>query len=727
MYNPFSDSSEEDIDLGDNGFTVPANNIIPVNYDNGMDSNNGIEVNGDSLLKSLSDSESCSSEESLDLESFWTDISDSEIKQFLDDPGIKDAFDKGVDLTDFCGEILEELHEVELENAVQYIEKGDDIVDIYDKLTFCEDTLDKIDNVIGNFGNTLAAIAKDIREQQKRSQEDLVKLNNRKEIEGKLSQFLNDIDLPKNLIRIIARSKINRAYVEYLSIFEAKCQFVEKTGSNVKVVNEQKKKIDALITKACSKIHKWLLSKLDRQFRNVQSLNKLQDGIIRYKPIFTFLKSHQPEKSEEIIERYQTGISVLFYTHIRYYINRIGSLQYQLASKNDIIGEPESKIQNFFTSVIELKNRGNVYSLATRQSTLNNLEEILEFPEGKEKKPYEYLYRCLIDMFITSADKEDKFNNEFFGITLSENILSRSIALLNQNLESFLSSCFDCIGILILQCIYHKHFRNCTKRNLIDYFATSTNLLRDRFNYVLDMHINSLLNAKAKNYSEIDLRTPHYVMRRYSEFIISILVLCNIYPGAVIQFHMSDMMEQLRTNMAALLVDMSETFTKHNEKEIFIINNVNLILTLAEKRTILSPDIEFWETILAQNSDAYAQNELRSHFNELVSFIDAHWDRETDQITDPGNEDPIIEIAELFYEDNYWKSTLHNLNSSILKLFSNFDRGIMIMRKIGNELLVYYGLLERMVNQFYRDISYGVRLTTSKQIRYELKLIIPQI
>lgn len=94
-----------------------------------------------------------------------------------------------------------------------------------------------------------------------------------------------------------------------------------------------------------------------------------------------------------------------------------------------MIGEPESKIRNFFTSQIDLKNRVNVYSTATRSNALD-FNDTVAFPKKGEKKEYEYIFRTLNYKLMTFIREEFNFCLNFFGFDLSSSIFEKTVNMM---------------------------------------------------------------------------------------------------------------------------------------------------------------------------------------------------------------------------------------------------------------------------------------------------------
>ncbi|CAN0536348.1 unnamed protein product, partial [Scytosiphon promiscuus] len=106
-------------------------------------------------------------------------------------------------------------------------------------------------------------------------------------------------------------------------------------------------------------------------------------------------------------------------------------------------------------------------------------------------------------------------------------IFARTLSLCIENLESYLSTCCDCIGLLLMIKITHAHSMVMQRRRVpvLDSFFDRVNmLLWPRFKAAFDNNLKSVKAANPKRLGAIE-RHPHYVTRRYAHFAASLLAL----------------------------------------------------------------------------------------------------------------------------------------------------------------------------------------------------------
>ena len=134
---------------------------------------------------------------------------------------------------------------------------------------------------------------------------------------------------------------------------------------NILAVKEQKQIVKDLTSRACEKIHTWLLSKTTQKAKTVSGLKKRQSPLLKYCFLYHFLQQHNPKNAEEISTRYIDIVSKIYGIHFRNHLDKFSDFCLQIADKDDMIGESEASRWNFFSAKIQ-KKRTPVYSIAQR-------------------------------------------------------------------------------------------------------------------------------------------------------------------------------------------------------------------------------------------------------------------------------------------------------------------------------------------------------------------------
>lgn len=322
------------------------------------------------------------------------ELDDRELSLFFEHPMIKTAFAEGVgtkalwllliyvDLKEHRQSIYNQLLTAEQETLKLYREERENITQLFQHLNTCDEVLGGLDTCISSFEQSLSDRITEIHEMQKEAKMKMVRMQNHQKISEELSKFLNEVYLPENLTRAIARGKINQSYVQYLDAFSSKISFIESmplfffiethviqgiSMNDVLAVKEQKQAVKELVTKACEKIHKWLLSKTTNKIKSVPTLKKRQPPLLKYNLLFHFLLRHSPKNADEVASKYVEVVTKIYAAHFRHHLEQISKLCLEIADKNDTLGEPEHTTWSFFTSkILQMKKKTPIYALTQR-------------------------------------------------------------------------------------------------------------------------------------------------------------------------------------------------------------------------------------------------------------------------------------------------------------------------------------------------------------------------
>jgi len=503
-----------------------------------------------------------------------------EIEQFLEHPMVKSALcTNGVDLEEYTNSIRNRLLQSESESIQEYLKDRSSFVTLYEDLTDCDKILSGMEVMLGDFQEQLSSATTQIREMQTLSKEYMTKLDNRKKLSDLITKFLNDIYIPDNLVRTINHGKINKVYVQWLELFDQKVETIEELGPSVLCVREQKEFIINNMNTACTKVHAWLQHKMCvHEKRNLQSLKRRQVALKKYSYLFKFLRKRDQVRAKDIVSGYTIMTSSIYFTHFQKYGTLIKSAQFDTVTKSALLAESDTVLRDFFSSKIS-KNRVNVYSLATRNESLQKLDEPVVFPNletteksAKVKFPYEYLFRCVFYEFMGLVVTESVFCKDFFGHDMSEQVLNKTIAILKNNISDYLSTSYDCLGMIIIQiimCNYKQQLNSKNVRVIDTYFQEVSDLLKNRFSQVMTSHVESLRGAIPLLVGSIDYRSPHYITRRYAELCTSLLLLKKDHENLLRVFDLDNCLKSLRVEMLSLLERMGSTLSTEKKNSYF--------------------------------------------------------------------------------------------------------------------------------------------------------------
>ena len=280
--------------------------------------------------------------------------------------------------------------------------------------------------------------------------------------------------------------------------------------------------------------------------------------------------------------------------------------------------------------------------------------------------------------------------------------------------------------------------------------------------FVLEANIRSLHTANPKKLIVADLNA-HYITKRYTELIISLLTIQSIHTNdkTTSTSHTSSSTNQhpltsptsphttsnstsfldglagsggesmlhtdlthLRSEMVSLLDRLSTIHFSNNsnsnnsnnssiiQKLIFLINNYDYILTTFQERlAICSNEINFYETNLYNYKELFAEELIKNIFPRLISFV-----IQTEQLmmnnteghnSDLSNNTNIILdeilIENIIHEFNTtWKLNIQLINDQIISYFNNnFNNSMNILKLVLTQLLLYYTRFQDILKKVF--------------------------
>ncbi|GBG65955.1 hypothetical protein CBR_g54934 [Chara braunii] len=341
---------------------------------------------------------------------------EEELEHFQGQEVVSSILGQGSELREFARDVEEKLRQVELESIQDYIKESDNLVLLHTQIRECDSILGKMEELLGGFQADLGAISSEIKNLQEQSMSMGIKLRNRKDVEGKLAKFLEDIVLSPELIDNIFEGEMNEAYLKSLETLSRKLIFTyehptARTAASLKDVEPE---LEKLRVKAVAKSREFLLQKLyalRKPKTNVQILQ--QNVLLRHKYLATFLREHGKEIYPEIRNAYVDTMGKVLCAHFKTYIQALMKVQLDLVSKNDLIAAEDLKTGGLFSRVTSkevLKNRSAVFSLGDRAAVLKEIDQPAIIPhiaEGSgQRYPYEVLFRSIHKLLMDTATSE---------------------------------------------------------------------------------------------------------------------------------------------------------------------------------------------------------------------------------------------------------------------------------------------------------------------------------
>eukprot|EP00262_Sarcandra_glabra_P008290 TRINITY_DN21642_c0_g1_i1.p1 TRINITY_DN21642_c0_g1~~TRINITY_DN21642_c0_g1_i1.p1 ORF type:complete len:707 (+),score=131.09 TRINITY_DN21642_c0_g1_i1:195-2315(+) len=650
-----------------------------------------------------------------------------ELEECKNDDVVANILAKGTKLREYTKGVENNVRQIELASIQDYIKESDNLVSLHDQIRDCDSILSQMETLLSGFQAEIGSISTEIKSLQEKSMDMGLKLKNRKVAELKLARFVEDIIVPPRMIDVIVDGEVNDEYMRTLEILSKKLKFVEidPMVNTSKALKDVQPELERLRQKAVSKAFEFIVQKLYALRKPKTNIQILQQSVLlKYKYVVVFLKEHGKEVYVEVRGAYVDTMNKVLSAHFRAYIQALEKLQLDIATSNDLIGVEARSTSLFSRGREPLKNRSAVFALGERINILKQIDQPALIPHIAEassiKYPYEVLFRSLHKLLMDTATSEYLFCDDFFGEeSIFYEIFAGPFASIDEHFNSILPNCFDAIGLMLMIRIIHQHQLIMSRRRIpcLDSYLDKVNIsLWPRFKMVFDMHLNSLRNANIKTLWEDDVH-PHYVMRRYAEFTASLVHLNVEYGDGQLELNL----ERLRMAVDDLLIKLAKTFTKPKLQTVFLINNYDMtIAVLKEAGAEGGKTEQHFEDLLNSNRNIFVEELLLEHFNDLIKFVKT---RTADDTASSSERAITVSDVEPLVKDfaSRWKAAIELMHKDVITSFSNFLRGMDILRAALTQLLLYYTRLTECIKRVPGGSALNKDLVSMSAIMYEIR------
>uniref|UniRef100_M4B2I0 Vacuolar protein sorting-associated protein 52 A n=1 Tax=Hyaloperonospora arabidopsidis (strain Emoy2) TaxID=559515 RepID=M4B2I0_HYAAE len=700
------------------------------------------------------------------------------LELFQQDSALQEALSQGKDLRMYAQEIENEFRIAEAASIAQYVVQAADLVELHDEVQSCDNLLAKMQEMLLGFQVDLGGISDEIRQLQDESMDMNVKLTNRQATEEKLQLYLDQVALTPSLIKTIHEEEVNEVFLHALVTLNGKLRYVAQQtpvfscGSSSELLPSQtaafsdvEAQLTQLKTRAVARAREFLFAKVNEVKKpktNVQMVQ--QNTLLPMKYLVTFLTENAPEVQESFRAVYAEVMSKTLVNVFRSYHTGLLKLHKEVASRTDVIVIDEQALKGMFSSRVNLSKRNDMFSVTERQKILDAVSTpplILHVAQQEGVKlPYEAIFRNVQQHLMNSATSEYLFLIEFFTPSHQQDdafrsrdlfmqVFAKTLSLCLENIENYLVTCYDAIGLLLMIHLTNSQRLVMEKRRMpcLDaYFDRVALLLWPRFKAIFDLNLMSVKNAKVKKLGPVDLHA-HFVIRRYAEFASSILSLsmytqqsyastgggdssagssAHLYENGAGDMVLSNLIV-MRDEIISLLSRLSEQHTIAKDKCVFLINNYDFVLTHFEKRRVTSEETSKFEELLAGQREKFVEEELTTHYAKLIQFV-----RQSEQSTlgkdaasAKGGSQRVeaVEIEKIVHEFAVtWKAGIEKMNSSVMTYFSNFRNGMEILKQVLTQLLLYYTRFVETVKRRYKQPPpFNAEIVSTQEILYEIK------
>jgi hypothetical protein len=714
---------------------------------------------------------------------------DDDLAAFQEDEMVQQALQRGVDLKKYGGDLGNDLKKAELASVDHYIQHYDLYRGQYQELQECDRVLARMEEMLHGFQADLGEISSEIKHLQEASISMSIKLKNRRNVAEKLHAFLEKTNIPPSVLNHINSPHVHEGFLDAVVTLGKRLNYLEQhkppsDGSSLDVAPADTScgrgllpELEKLKIKAIGKIRDYFTNQFNGIRKPKTNICMLQQtALVKYAPLFHFLTAEQSMVADELRGLYVESMGRTVQNLFKSYYAQMSKLELPTATKNDLLIVEEATIKSMFTQKIDMTKRGDAFSLGDRSKTLEQIERepilVHLAIADNQKVYYEEIFRSTLKHLVDAATNEFLFIVDFFRTSPKDTfnrIYGKTIQGLLENFENYLVACHDVVGLLILIRMTHLLRLVMQRRRLpiLDpLFDRISMLLWPRFKQLLDANVKSLKNVSLLRRTSAQDLSPHYVTRRYAEFVSSIVIL-NIVTASTSQHQHLQQAQQdllatlsaagvqdasgmmvgmeldatgggelmirqdihvLRNELVALLERSTSQISTYKEQRVYLINNFDQVLSIFQERGLLSEEVQCFETFLMQQRELFAEEEIKTFFPRLVSFVLQTEQVYTDAVASGTSEPMRMSIDERACEalvrdfSANWRAGIQQINDDVLKYFANFRNGMEILKQVLTQLLLYYTRFQDLIKKsFGRPPAFVRDIVSNATILMEIK------
>ncbi|KAK0858029.1 Vacuolar protein sorting-associated protein 52 [Friedmanniomyces endolithicus] len=476
--------------------------------------------------------------------------------------------------------------------------------DLHKSILACDEVLRSVETYLTSFRADLAAVSSEIEHLQDRSTQLNNKLENRKAVEKVLGPEVGAIVIPPAVVRKITEGTMDDGWVKALEELDKRSRIVEaktKEAKDVKAAQDVRPFVEDVSTKAVERIRDHVVAQIKAlRSPNTNAQVIQQNALLRYRNVFGFLSSRQPQLAEEISQAYINTMRWYYSSHFVRYKLALDKLSLYTIDQTDAIAlDPASKRS------AKSGNAYAIFSIGRRGDILRSSNDgALPSSAAEDDKTMHYLevpFRAFNLALVDNASAEYSFLTEFFTAQPFQatnrkftDVFTPTFQLGHDLLRHLIDTTLDALGVLLcVRLTQHSAFElQRRKVPAMDAYINATSmLLWPRFQQIIDAHCDSIRKLAASlpgkpagsalaltaSPANTQSTAPHPLTQRFANFTQGILSLSS---EAGDDEPVSHSLGRLRAEFEAFLVRLSKGIADARKRERLMYNNYSLVCTI---------------------------------------------------------------------------------------------------------------------------------------------------
>ncbi|VTZ70388.1 vacuolar protein sorting-associated protein 52, putative [Plasmodium chabaudi chabaudi] len=237
------------------------------------------------------------------------------------------------------------------------VKEHDEINKTFDKIEKCNNTYNDVDTLLSKYKNNIKTISDDIKniENLTNSMDD--KIQNRKKILELLNVYIKIILVTPQLINDITNNEIDDIFINNIHILNKKIENCRHClYDSYPSINSSYTELEKLKSKAINKIYNFFLSKLNDIINKKGTIYTVQEQLIKFHMLNSFLYNNNKNAYTYIIKEYITILNRTYYNLFQAYISNFVDKQIQFDNGTTIGKCSPPHFQNVINPNLENEN-----------------------------------------------------------------------------------------------------------------------------------------------------------------------------------------------------------------------------------------------------------------------------------------------------------------------------------------------------------------------------------
>ncbi|KAK9362077.1 Sac2 family-domain-containing protein [Lipomyces starkeyi] len=240
--------------------------------------------------------------------------------------------------------------EKEQKIVVEYKEEIERFKDLHASIQKCDSVLASVEDYLSHFQHDLGLISSEIETLQNRSIFLNRRLENRKELESRLSGLIEDLFIPPYVIHNIVEGEIGSQWISTIEILSTRLKRMElfksevqNINTSVALINEIEPVLRMLADKAVERIRDFFVEKIKSlRAANVNAQVILYSVFLKFRQLYAFLAYVNRQLADDIAHGYANTMRWYYHSNFSRYLKALEKLKIQSLDRSVLLGSTES-------------------------------------------------------------------------------------------------------------------------------------------------------------------------------------------------------------------------------------------------------------------------------------------------------------------------------------------------------------------------------------------------